>query len=62
MLTAGAFMLGRYVSFVWGWTRFRDETNAGSGRIKVFQSWKPFVRFLIPAAVAIVLLGGLGIL
>ena len=62
MLTAGAFMLALYVSFVWGWTRFRDETNAGSGRIKVFQSWKPFVRFLIPAAVAIVLLGGLGIL
>ena len=62
MLTAGAFMLALYVSFVWGWTRFRDETNAGSGRIKIFQSWKPFVRFLIPAAVAIVLLGGLGIL
>ena len=62
MLTLGAFLISLYVAFVWGWERFRDETNVGSGRVKVGAWWAPFVRYLIPVAVAIVLLVGLGII
>ena len=62
MLTLGAFLISLYVALVWGWERFRDETNVGSGRVKVGALWAPFVRYLIPVAVAIVLLVGLGVM
>ena len=55
-------ILALYVATSWGWTAFRDETNVGSGYIKVNATWRPFVQFIIPAAGARVLLGGLGIL
>jgi NSS family neurotransmitter:Na+ symporter len=61
MLVAAALALALYVAVAWGWEGFRDETNVGAGRLKVFASWKPFVMYLIPLAVIIILLGGLGI-
>ncbi len=62
LLTSGALLLAVYVSLVWGWTAFRDETNVGAGRVRVFSSWKPFVKYIIPITVALILLGGLGVL
>ncbi len=62
MLAIGGLLIALYVAVVWGWSNFRDETNIGSGRIKINSTWKPFVRFIIPAAVGLVLLSGLGLL
>jgi NSS family neurotransmitter:Na+ symporter len=59
MLAIGGLLIALYTAFVWGWAHFRDDTNRGSGRIKVAGAWKPFVLFLIPMAVALVLLAGL---
>ena len=61
MLVAAALAVALYVAVAWGWKGFRDETNVGSGRIKVSAAWKPLVMYLIPIAVTIILLGGLGI-
>jgi SNF family Na+-dependent transporter len=49
------------VACVWGWASFRDETNVGSGPIKINPTWMPFVRFIIPVAVGLVLLSGLAL-
>ena len=59
MLAIGGLIIALYTAFVWGWSRFRDDTNLGAGRIKVNVTWKPFVLFLIPVAVALVLVAGL---
>ncbi len=61
MLVAAALALSLYVAISWGWENFRDETNVGAGRIKVLASWKPLIKYIIPAAIALILLGGLGI-
>ena len=36
-----------------------DETNVGAGRLKVFLWWKPFIKYIIPIAVAVILFGGI---
>jgi NSS family neurotransmitter:Na+ symporter len=59
MLAIGGLLTALYVATVWGWASFRDETNIGSGPIKVNASWMPFVRLIIPVAVGLVLLSGL---
>jgi NSS family neurotransmitter:Na+ symporter len=61
MLAIGGLLIALYVAIVWGWSNFREETNVGSGRITVNPTWMPFVRFVIPVAVALVLLAGFGI-
>ncbi len=62
LVPIGGLILALYIATSWGWTRFRDETNVGSGTVKVGATWRPFVQFLIPAAVVLVLLAGLGVL
>ncbi len=62
LLPLGGLMLSLYVAFVWGFDRFRDDTNTGAGRVRVTAAWKPLMLFLIPLAVAFVLLTGAGIL
>ncbi len=62
LLPLAGLTLALYVAFVWGFDRFRDETNAGAGRVRVTAAWKPLMVFLIPVAVAFVLLVGAGIL
>ena len=61
-LPAGALALALYTSIVWGFDKFQQETNVGAGLVKVSVLWKPFVKFLIPAAVTLILLGGIGLL
>jgi NSS family neurotransmitter:Na+ symporter len=62
LLTWGALLMALYVSLVWGFDRFRTETNEGTGRLRVPAWWRPLVRWVIPAAVGAVLLVGLGVL
>jgi NSS family neurotransmitter:Na+ symporter len=62
LLPLGGLMLALYVAFVWGFDRFRDETNVGAGRVRVTAAWRPMMVFFIPVAVAFVLLAGAGIL
>ncbi len=62
LVPVGGIILALFVATTWGWPAFRDETNVGSGPIKVTALWRPLVQFLIPAAVLLVFLGGLGLL
>ncbi len=62
LLPIGALSLALYVALSWGWTRFRDDLNQGAGSIRVGSSWKPFVMLLIPMAVIMILLVGLGVI
>ena len=58
----GGIILALFVATTWGWPAFRDETNVGSGPIKVTALWRPLIQFLIPAAVLLVFLAGMGLL
>jgi len=62
LLPLGGLLIALYTALVWGFPDFQRETNAGAGRIRVFGSWAPFVRFLIPLAVLVVLIASLGLL
>ena len=62
LLPIGALALALYVALSWGWNGFRDDLNQGAGAVKVGSSWKPFIMVFIPAAVAMILLIGLGVL
>ena len=62
LLPIGALALALYVALSWGWRGFRDDLNQGAGSITVGASWKPFVMVLIPVAVAVILLVGLGVI
>lgn len=51
-----------YVVSKWGWSAFREETNRGAaGFVTVSGWWRPLVRFVIPVAVSLVLLGAFGV-
>ncbi len=62
LLSAGGLLIALYTAVVWGFDAFQRETNLGARRLRVFDSWRPFVRFVVPAAVVLVLLRGLGLL
>ena len=62
LVPVGGIVLALYVGTGWSWPAFRNETNVGSGRIKVTAMWRPLVQYVIPAAVILVFLGGVGIL
>ncbi|WP_420634988.1 sodium-dependent transporter [Candidatus Palauibacter sp.] len=61
-LTVGGLAISLYVAAVWGFERFRTETNQGAGRLRVTAAWGPVMRFVVPVAVGIVVLAGLGLL
>ena len=60
LLPISALSLAVYVSVGWTFRRFRAEANVGSGWVKVGPPWGPFVRLLIPIAVALVFPRGRG--
>ncbi len=62
LLAIGGLLILLYVIFVWKWRAFREETNVGSSRITVGAAWGPFIRFIIPIAVTLILLGGFGLI
>lgn len=61
LLPAGALALSLYTVFVWKFEGFRDEANVGAGAVKITGAWKPLIVVLIPVAVAVVWLVGLGV-
>lgn len=61
LLAVGALLLSLYTTFVWGFESFRKDTNTGSGRFRVLGFWKLPIRLLIPIAVLVILLAGLGV-
>lgn len=61
LIAAVGLLVSLYVVSQWGWSRFREDTNLGAGRMRVGAAWRPVVRFVVPVAVAIVLMGGLGV-
>ena len=61
MLAAGGLLISLYIVSQWGWTRFQQEANRGAGRVRANAAWRFFFRFVIPVAVALVLLGGFGV-
>jgi NSS family neurotransmitter:Na+ symporter len=63
LLTLGGLLLSIYTAYVWGFDMFQEETNTGvTGRIRVFDSWRPFIVFVIPIALAVLALTSIGIL
>lgn len=58
LLTAGALLLSLYTAYVWKFENFMEETNIGSCGFKIAKWWKPIVCYLIPVAVAIILITG----
>ncbi|MEM8932300.1 MAG: sodium-dependent transporter [Acidobacteriota bacterium] len=61
LLPIGALILVLYTATHWGFERFRDDTNRGAGRIRVTTWWKPLMLCVIPVAMILVLLGGIGL-
>ncbi len=62
LLPAGALLLALFTALVWGFERFRTDTNRGAGRFRITATWKPLMVVLIPLAVALVVAVGGGIL
>ncbi len=62
LLPIGAVALALYVAISWGWKGFRDDVNLGAGTVRVGTSWMPFVMGIIPVAVVVILLAGLGVI
>lgn len=62
LLTGGAFLIALYVAFAWGWEAYRRETNEGSALLRITDAWKPIVKWVIPFAVGVILMGGVGLL
>ena len=61
LVPIGGLLLALYVATAWPWSSFRDETNRGSGRLRVTALWRPMLRFVIPAGLTLVFLGGIGL-
>ena len=62
LLPIGALTLALYVSVSWGWNAFRGNLNQGATAVQVEATWKRLVMVLIPLAVAMILLVGVGVL
>lgn len=59
MIPIGGFLMTVYVAWVWGFDRLRDEANVGASWFRVNALWRPWIRYLIPAALALVLVAGI---
>lgn len=62
LLPVGGLLLVVYAVLCWGFANFRDDVNTGAGRVRVTAVWKPLVTAIIPIAVALLLLVGLGLI
>ncbi|MEQ9299199.1 MAG: sodium-dependent transporter [Cyclobacteriaceae bacterium] len=59
MLPLGGLLISLFVAYKWGFEKFKEYTNEGSAGIKVSNAWKIFLKVLIPAVIAIILINGL---
>ncbi len=61
LLAAGGLLMSLYIVSRWGWKSFQSDANQGAGRIRVNPAWRLLLRFVIPVAVALVLLSSMGV-
>ena len=59
LLPVGGLMICLFTAYVWTFDEFSQVTNSGAGRIRVSKAWGPFLRFIIPLAIAFILVQGL---
>ena len=59
LLPLNALLICFYVLFVWGFKRFKQETNTGAKRLKVTAIWAFSIKILIPVVILVVLYMGL---
>lgn len=62
MMPLGALVLSFFTIFVWTFKGFKEDVNIGAGKFKVENYWKWIVMGLVPAALVIIFVRGLGIL
>lgn len=55
----GALILAFYTLTVWKFNKYKEETNVGAKKLKVFNWWAPMVKFIIPVALVIIFITGL---
>jgi NSS family neurotransmitter:Na+ symporter len=61
LLPVGGILVALFVGWKWGFERFRQEANQGATWLRVPAAWSPFVKFVIPETVTVILLRGLGL-
>ena len=59
LLPLGGLLISIYVAWSWGFEKFKEETNIGSGKLKVTNAWMVFLKFLIPIVIGIILVSGI---
>lgn len=63
LLPLGGIFITLYVGWIWGKDKVKLEvTNNGQIRFALFEFWIFLCRFVIPAAIALVMLSGIGII
>ncbi len=59
LLPLGGLLIAIYVAHIWGFSKFMEETNVGSDKIKVTPLWGPIMKFVIPVIILVILVYGL---
>lgn len=61
-LPVGAIGMALFVGWIWGMEHFRKESDEGALGFRVTTLWDPIVKYIIPLAVLLIFLAGLGII
>lgn len=59
LMPVGALIISLYTAFVWKFKNYKEEANLGCGKFRIYNWWKPVVVFVIPVAVAVIMVTGL---
>lgn len=59
LMPLGALLIAIFIAAVFKFRRYKKEANRGAGAFKVQHWWKPLVSFVIPIAVAVIMITGL---
>ena len=59
LLTLGGLLISLYTAYVWGFKKFQEETNEGSGAFHVGKIWQPSILAIIPISVAVIMVWGI---
>ncbi|PAB61054.1 sodium-dependent transporter [Anaeromicrobium sediminis] len=59
LLTLCALLISIYTAYVWKFEKFMEDTNIGSTNIKVSNSWRFIVKYIVPIAVGIIMITGI---
>ena len=59
LMPLGALLISIYTAYKWKFENYKDEINIGTKRFKIQKWWKPIIVYVIPVAVAIIMITGL---